>query len=117
VVYKMEGINQLPVKVGDWVKGKTKSGEFIYGYVETIDSSQKIIRVKVMACDNEIVVGKTVETLNHWVKKLPVSPIENEEQIKALIDLALLTKDENWFMELSNKLKQLTKEKEKENII
>lgn len=111
----MEGINQSPVKVGDWVKGKTKSGEFIYGYVETIDSSQRLVKVKVMACDNEVVVGKTVDTLNHWVKKLPVSSYESEEQIKALIDLALQTKDKSWFIELSNKLKNLEQSK-KENL-
>lgn len=47
-----------------------------------------------------------------------MSTFDNEEAIKALIDLALLTKDESWFMELSNQLKsirQVAKESEMKN--
>jgi hypothetical protein len=118
VVNLMDRVNQSPVKVGDWVKGKTKNGELIYGYIETINPLQRIVKIKVMDCDNEQIIGKTVETLEHWVKKLPMSPLDNEEQIKALIDIALLTKDESWFMELSAKLKsmkQVTKGSEMKN--
>ncbi|BDG43765.1 IDEAL domain-containing protein [Saccharococcus caldoxylosilyticus] len=114
----MDAIHHSPVEVGDWVKGKTKNGELIYGYVETVNSLQGTVKIKVMDCDNEQIIGKTVETLKHWVKKLPISIFDNEEAIKALIDLALLTKDERWFMELSDQLKsirQVAKESEMKN--
>ncbi|MBA2871089.1 hypothetical protein HNQ85_001359 [Anoxybacillus calidus] len=114
----MDRVNQSPVKVGDWVKGKTKNGELIYGYIETINPLQRTVKIKVMDCDNERIIGRTVETLEHWVKKLPMSTFDDEEQIKALIDVALLTKDESWFMELSAKLKsmrQVTKGSEMKN--
>ncbi|BDG47689.1 MULTISPECIES: IDEAL domain-containing protein [Parageobacillus] len=106
------------VEVGDWVKGKTKNGELIYGYIETANALQETVKIKVMDSDNKEIVGKTVETLKHWVKKLPISTFEDEEQIKALIDIALQTKDKNWFMELSAKLKairQVANESEKKN--
>lgn len=102
------------VEVGDWVKGKTKNGELVYGYIETANPLQETVKIKVMDSDNKEIVGKTVETLKHWVKKLPISTFEDEEQIKALIDIALQTKDESWFMELSAKLKAI-KQAEKEN--
>jgi IDEAL domain len=114
----MDTINHSPVEVGDWVKGKTKNGELIYGYIEAVNSLQGTVKIKVMDCDNEQIIGKTVETLKHWVKKLPMSTFDGEEPIKALIDLALLTKDESWFMELSAKLKsirQVAKESERKN--
>jgi hypothetical protein len=114
----MGAINHSPVEVGDWVKGKTKNGELIYGYIETVNPLQETVKIKVMDCDNEQIIGKTVETLKRWVKKLPTSTFDNEEAMKALIDLALLTKDESWFMELSNKLKsikQVAKESEMKN--
>jgi hypothetical protein len=114
----MDTINHLPVEVGDWVKGKTKNGELVYGYIEAVNSLQGTVKIKVMDCDNEQIIGKTVETLKHWVKKLPISTFDGEESIKALIDLALLTRDESWFMELSAKLKsirQATNESEMPN--
>jgi hypothetical protein len=112
----MDTINHSPVEVGDWVKGKTKNGELIYGYIEAVNPLQGTVKIKVMDCDNELIIGKTVETLKHWVKKLPMSTFDDEEQIKALIDLALLTKDESWFMELSTKLKFIRqKESEMKN--
>ncbi|AEH48282.1 IDEAL domain-containing protein [Parageobacillus thermoglucosidasius] len=95
------------VEVGDWVKGKTRNGELIYGYIETANPLQETVKIKVMDSDNKEIIGKTVETLKHWVKRLPISTFEDEEQIKALIDLALQTKDESWFMELSTKLKEI----------
>ncbi|MCI4622135.1 hypothetical protein [Priestia megaterium] len=29
------------LKVGDWVKGKSRDGELIYGYIKTINPSKK----------------------------------------------------------------------------
>jgi hypothetical protein len=94
---------------GDWVKGKTREGELIRGYIETIDFFQGIVKVHVVESDNEKKIGKTIATLDKWVEKLPVSTAVNEEQIYQLIDLALLTKDEEWFQALNKQLDSMKK--------
>lgn len=45
--------------------------------------------------------------LSKHVKKLPESKAINKEQILYLIDLALLTGDEEWFIKLSSKLNSI----------
>jgi hypothetical protein len=114
----INGDNRL--EIGDWVKGKSRDGELIHGYIETIDPLQGAVKVNVIECDHEEMIGKTIWLLNKWVEKLPISTASNEEQISHLIDLALLTKDEDWFMELSaklNSLKKVSKVDIKEDIV
>lgn len=103
----MPGNNRL--ESGDWVKGKTRNGELIRGYIESVDFLQGIAKVHVIESDNNKSIGKTVGVLINWIEKLPVSTEINEEQILQLIDLALLTKDEQWFNALSSKLIHLEK--------
>nr|WP_274855712.1 IDEAL domain-containing protein [Bacillus methanolicus] len=112
----MPGNNRL--ESGDWVKGKTRNGELIRGYIESVDYLQGIVKVHVIESDNKKTIGKTVGVLINWVEKLPVSTEINEEQILQLIDLALLTKDEQWFHDLSTKLNshgKVSKENAKKN--
>ncbi|MDP4157247.1 MAG: IDEAL domain-containing protein, partial [Bacillota bacterium] len=45
--------------------------------------------------------------LSKNVRKLPLSKAVNKEQILFLIDLALSTGDEAWFIELSSKLNSI----------
>lgn len=89
---------------GDWVQGRSNDGALVHGYVETVDSNQRIIKVNVVESDNEKAIGKSLWILNKWSEKLPDLTISNESQILTLIDLALLSKDEQWFMELSGQL-------------
>lgn len=104
----MAKMNQL--EVGDWVKGKSKNGELIRGFIEEMDSYFGTVKINVVECDNENTIGRTVETLSTWVEKLPVSALYNEEQIRAVIDVALSVRDEAWFMELSEKLQSYNQE-------
>ncbi|MEW9669912.1 IDEAL domain-containing protein [Ammoniphilus sp. 3BR4] len=92
-------------EVGDWVKGKSKNGELIRGYIEDTDSYHGVVKVTVVESDNAETIGKTVETPSSWVEKLPIASYYNEEQIRDVIDVALASKDEVWFMELTEKLK------------
>jgi uncharacterized protein YpiB (UPF0302 family) len=96
--------NKFKLEIGDWVKGKSQNGELIIGYIETIDLLQGITGVTVITSDNKETIGKTIKMLNKWVERLPVSAIDHEEQLLHLIDLALTTGDEDWFIELSVKL-------------
>ncbi|HWO96633.1 MAG TPA: IDEAL domain-containing protein [Bacillus sp. (in: firmicutes)] len=100
------------LKAGDWVKGKSREGELIHGYVEMIDSRQGAVKVNIVECDNEDMIGTTIWLLNNRVEKLPDVRTGSEEQILNLIDVALSTKDKQWFMELSEKLKSLRKTSE-----
>ena len=94
---------------GDWVQGRSRDGELIHGYVETIDSIQDIVKVNVVESDNEKAIGKSIWLLNKSAEKLPDLSVNNESQLLSLIDLALLSKDEQWFMELSTKLAAIKK--------
>jgi len=91
------------VEIGDWVTGKTKNGELIHGFVESTDSLRGTVKVYVVDSDNDIAVGKSIVTLKQWIDVLPVSTFDDEEHMSDLIDLALVTKDREWFAELSAK--------------
>ncbi|MFC0272844.1 IDEAL domain-containing protein [Metabacillus herbersteinensis] len=94
---------------GDWVQGRSKDGELIHGFVETVDSNQGIVKVNVVESDNEIAIGKSIWILNKWTEKLPDLTVSNESHLLTLIDLALLSKDKQWFMELSANLASIKK--------
>ncbi|MFD0051263.1 IDEAL domain-containing protein [Actinomycetes bacterium NPDC127524] len=95
------------LKTGDWIKGKLKDGELIIGYIESESILDGVVKVTIAKSDNREMLGKTISTLSKNVKKLPLSKAVNKEQILFLIDLALLTGDEAWFIELSSKLNSI----------
>lgn len=94
-------------KNGDWVQGKSRDGELIHGFVENVSDNREIVKVNVVESDNEKAVGKSIWIPSKWTEKLPDLEISNEAHLLALIDLALLSKDETWFMELSGKLESI----------
>ncbi|SEN72216.1 IDEAL domain-containing protein [Mesobacillus persicus] len=97
------------LKIGDWVKGESREGELIIGYVDSFTVIEEVVNVNVVTSDNQETVGKTIQLLSKQVKILPESNVKNKEQINYLIDLALSTGDEEWFLELSAKLKAMDK--------
>lgn len=99
----------MNVNIAEWVQGNTGKGELIHGYVESVDSEKGILKVHVVASDNEEAVGTAVYMLSSWVKALQDTSIKEEQQLRMLIDLALETDDEAWFMELTGQLKGLRK--------
>jgi hypothetical protein len=94
---------------GDWIQGRSREGELIHGYVESIDSIQGIIKVFVIESDNEKVIGKAIWILIKYAEKLPIMKANNENELLSLIDIALLTKDKQWFIELSERLSSIKK--------
>ncbi|SFH20477.1 IDEAL domain-containing protein [Priestia megaterium] len=99
-------------KVGDWVKGKSRDGELIYGYIKTINPSKKAALINVVKSDDEKMVGTTIGMMDEKIEKLPLQKAAHEGQILSLIDLALLTKDKAWFVELTAELKRLQDKKQ-----
>lgn len=104
------------LEIGDWVKGKTRNGELLQGYIDMTDPLRGVVKVTVVKSDNEKLVGKTIGMLEKNVEKLALSDTMSEEEILYLIDLALLTKDEDWFMELSAKLSTLKSDNQKSDL-
>ncbi|PMC34719.1 MULTISPECIES: IDEAL domain-containing protein [Metabacillus] len=105
--------NHANLKTGDWIKGKLQDGEIIIGYIESLDFPKGTVRVSVIKSEADETIGKKISISLKQVKKLPISKVVNKEQILFLIDLALSTGDENWFIELSaklNSMKQLVNE-------
>ncbi|WHY99576.1 IDEAL domain-containing protein [Peribacillus simplex] len=100
-------VENVQFKNGDWVQGKSRDGELIHGFIETVSDNPEIVKVNVVESDNEKAVGKSIWIPSKWTEKLPDLEISNENHLLALIDLALLSKDETWFMELSGKLESI----------
>ncbi|MGM7722209.1 IDEAL domain-containing protein [Metabacillus sp. Hm71] len=103
----MKSNNNQILKTGDWVKGKSLDSELIVGYIESLDIPKGVVKVTVVTSDNKETIGKTISFLTKQVKRLPDSKVTNKEQLLFLIDLALSTGDEEWFIELSSKLKAM----------
>jgi uncharacterized protein YpiB (UPF0302 family) len=97
------------LKIGDWVKGESRDGQLLIGYIENFNNMEGLVSVKVVTSDKEESIGKSVQMLTQQVKSLPSVSVTNREQIRNLIDLALSTGDEEWFLELSAKLKSMEK--------
>jgi hypothetical protein len=95
------------LKTGDWIKGKSGDGELIIGYIDSQSILDGVVKVTIVTSDNRETIGKTIPILSKNVKKLPLSKVINKEQILFLIDLALSTGDEVWFLELSSKLNSI----------
>ncbi|CAI9394452.1 group-specific protein [Niallia circulans] len=95
------------LKTGDWIKGKSEDGELIIGYIESQSILDGVVKVTVATSDNRETLGKTIPILSKNVRKLPLSKVVNKEEILFLIDLALSTGDEAWFIELSSKLNSI----------
>lgn len=105
---------------GEWVRGRSLKGELLHGYVEMVDLAQGINKVTVIESDNKKLIGKTIWIADKFVEKLPSGPANTENELLSLIDLALLNRDEQWFMELSEKLtsiKKISNDKRKKSTI
>ncbi|MGE7878027.1 IDEAL domain-containing protein [Peribacillus muralis] len=92
---------------GDWVQGRSREGELIHGFIETLSRNEDLVKVNVVESDNEKAIGKAIWIPSKWTEKLPDLEISNGSDVLALIDLALISKDETWFMELSGKLESI----------
>jgi hypothetical protein len=97
--------NNSDLKIGDWIKGTLRDGELILGFIDSMDLIEEVYRVSVVKSDNLEVIGKTIPVSSKQIKGISDSTEINKEQIQSLIDLALATGDQDWFIELSSKLK------------
>lgn len=57
------------LKTGDWVKGKSREGELIIGYIENLEEG--IIKTKVISSDNKTIEGKIIPCRANRLRKCP----------------------------------------------
>lgn len=91
------------VRVGDWVSGVSQMDEKFIGYVDSMHGGQAA-KIWVAQCDRSETVGTFVETALARVKKLPDYTPSTTEDLRSLIELALMTRDREWFDSLSARL-------------
>ncbi|WP_349408310.1 hypothetical protein [Pseudalkalibacillus sp. SCS-8] len=104
---------KLPIfQNGDWVRGKTINDEILQGFIHSIHPANGTVKIVVTQSDHHKIVGKTVETFIHRIQPLTESIDDQETFLENLIDVALLTKDKDWFMEIWDRLDELRKQKE-----
>ena len=98
--------NKTQFRVGDWVQGETWDKQRIYGYVVKIENPEDITKVYIVDSVNKELVGRMIRVLS---KSLHVVPEQApaEVALEQLIDIALLTKDEEWFGQLLEQLQEL----------
>lgn len=99
--------NDTILRVGDWIKGKSRDGELFIGYIESLEILDGKVNAMITSSDDVSMVGKIISIATNGIKKLPDPKVKNKEQIQYLIDLALATGDEEWFIELSEKLNSM----------
>ncbi|WP_079709608.1 IDEAL domain-containing protein [Paraliobacillus ryukyuensis] len=103
------------VQVGDWVSAKSSRGELIHGFVEKNALDHNVIQLRVVASDNKMLMGHSIQINQSKINRLDNNLLKTETQLKQLIDFALETRDQEWFNELLNQLQYLKKHKKKGN--
>lgn len=94
----------LLIQEGDWVSGTSQADEKFIGFVESVSGGGAGLKVWVTQCDREEAVGTSIDASAAKVKKLPDHTPSTPEELRGLIELALMTQDKIWFDELSAKM-------------
>lgn len=89
--------------VGDWVQGHTWDKQKIYGYIVKKDDSVDIVKVYIIDSVNADLKGRMIRVLAKDLQSA-AKQAPSPSAIEQLIDMALLTKDEQWFNELIGQL-------------
>jgi uncharacterized protein YpiB (UPF0302 family) len=102
--------NKVHFQVGDWVQGETWDKQRIYGYAVKIEDPEDIMKVYIVDSVNKELVGRMIRVLSKSLEKVLDTAADEEAQLAQLIDMALLTKDEKWFAELTAQLHAVKKQ-------
>ncbi|WP_456271352.1 IDEAL domain-containing protein [Bacillus sp. AK031] len=93
------------VGIGDWVRGFAKNGALIQGYMENIDPLDPLFKIRVIESDDKDLIGYSLNMDDSLIERMPDNKSITEAQLEYLIDIALQTKDKQWFFKLTNALK------------
>ncbi|MBP1993553.1 IDEAL domain-containing protein [Paenibacillus eucommiae] len=109
----MTNVKQMQVQPGDWVSGTTVEDEKIRGFVEAVSWERGSALVRVTESDRKDAIGRIAEGLLSKLELLQVEAWLDERALADLIDIALVTRDEQWFMELTSSLGELRNQTKK----
>ncbi|SFI62996.1 hypothetical protein SAMN02799624_01722 [Paenibacillus sp. UNC496MF] len=99
--------------IGDWVQGRTKDGEMIQGFIASLNEQRNIATVHVVQSDHDAAVGTAVAVLSSWLKPQPtLEVLDYEGPLLDFIELALATRDAEWFAELTERLRAIAQKQE-----
>lgn len=98
--------NKMILKTSDWVKGKSRHGELIIGYIDSMNVLKEAVNVTVVESDNEAIIGMTIAMPIQIVESIPATVTKEVAELEFLIDLALATDDKEWFQDLSSQLNE-----------
>jgi hypothetical protein len=101
----MSNIKRDKVNVGDWVRGFAKNGALIQGYLENIDPLDPLFKIRVIESDDKDLIGYSLNMDDSLIEKMQDNKSVTETQLQYLIDIALQTKDKQWFFKLTSALK------------
>ncbi|WP_050184190.1 IDEAL domain-containing protein [Domibacillus robiginosus] len=99
-------LRKEPFIVGHWVEGETWDKQRICGYVVKVGKPEDIMKVYVVDSDNKDLNGRMIHVLSKSLHQV-LGHAPAEAAIEQLVDLALLTKDQEWFAQLSKQLCEL----------
>lgn len=102
--------NNMQFQVGDWIQGETWDKQRIYGYVIKIEDPEDIMKVYIVDSVNRELIGRMIHVLSKSIEKVADTIVTEEAALEQLIDMALLTKDEEWFERLIAQLKVAKKQ-------
>jgi hypothetical protein len=100
----MEWSKQAKIQIGDWVSGTSLEDEKVIGYVDSMDL-YGTVRVMVTQSDREEAIGYMVNSMHFKLEKLDSNVLTSEADLRSLMDLALKTRDQDWFNELGAALR------------
>ncbi|MFC5650294.1 IDEAL domain-containing protein [Paenibacillus solisilvae] len=95
----MAATNHTSIQVGDWISGTSQLDEKFIGYVDSL-AEDNMVKVWVTQSDHDNIVGEYVQTKLPKLRKLAEDNPFNQDELVSLIDLALMTKDKDWFQDL-----------------
>jgi hypothetical protein len=96
-------LTEEKLKIGEWVK--VIDHDYLEGYVGFITDFDLVDGYRIRITKNR--KGEALKKGHKWVDEdsiIPLSVRKDEDDILALIDLALDMNDEEWFQELTSQL-------------
>jgi hypothetical protein len=96
-------LTEEKLKIGEWVK--VIGHDYLEGYVGYITDFDPVDGYRVRITKNS--KGKSFKKRDKWIDAdqiIPLSVEKEEDDLLALIDVALDTNDKEWFLELTSRL-------------
>ncbi|SDE28866.1 hypothetical protein SAMN02799630_05139 [Paenibacillus sp. UNCCL117] len=107
----MTETNGQKFREGDWVSGTSVWDEKFIGYVDSAPKEEGgAILIRITQCDRKRLINTLVQTREHRLRRLPDPGPAAPEDWSTLIELALVTRDKEWFESLTSRMSAVSQE-------